>query len=166
MQQWFTIAVDLSETGPPATGAWALPLQQIAAKNAGSWVCGLADSASTIPITADGALEDGVLLQHVARTTAGALWVSPQGRSGLPSNSANVGATVRCCDDIPALTLIGHASPTSTDGVPSCSIPCATPVDAACVESSDSGTNTLLVGGIGAVGWPSSDKTKSSGPGE
>ena len=39
---------DLSETGQPATGAWVgLPLQQIAAKNAGSWVCGLADSAST-----------------------------------------------------------------------------------------------------------------------
>ena len=35
-QQRFTIAVDLSETGPPATYAWALPLQQITAKNAGS----------------------------------------------------------------------------------------------------------------------------------
>ena len=48
VHQLFTIAVDLGGAGPPAAGARALPLQQIA----GCWVCSLADSASTIPIQA------------------------------------------------------------------------------------------------------------------
>ena len=57
-----------------------------------------------------------------------------------------------------ALCCRGHvlaaSQLTKTDGVPSFA------------TSSDSGTNkTLLVGGAGAVGWPSSDKTKNSGPG-